>query len=237
MWNEPRKYLIVFTQRGGSAFLAHCLDSHVEIGCERGEPLLKAHPWLQAFPQAPPEEILAMLLDRPGYPVTVARISYRQLREVSAGFIEGLDGVIHLHRHNAVRILVSAEINTQCLKVPHTYNTHLQPAQVEMDPQKLMADIAKYINYVGGTREELHNLDVPLLLLRYDEIVGGEGQEAFEIPRERGKDICKFLGVDYSPLHCWLKRTNPEPLSRIISNWPEIKAALIEAGHGHYLGE
>lgn len=236
MWDEPRRYLIVFTQRGGSTFLAHCLDSHTEIGCERGEPLLKVHPWLKAFPKASPEKILAMLLNRPGYPVTVARISYRHLRRVPRKFMENLDGIIHLHRHNVVRNLISSTINTRQLKSPHTY-THLPLTQIELDPDWLIANITKYTRAVKGVRKSLGRLGVPVLLLRYDEIVGGEGQEAFEIPRERGKDICKFLGVDYQPLYCWLKRTNPEPTREIISNWPEVKGALIRAGHGRYLKE
>jgi hypothetical protein len=134
-------------------------------------------------------------------------------------------------------MLVSSAINTKQLKLPHTYNTHLLPAQIEMNPRQLIAGITKYVRAVKGTRKMLHGIGVPLLMLRYDEIVGGEGQEASKIPVNVVKQLCWFLGVDYQPMGCKLKRTNPEPLPEIISNWLEVKKALNKARLGHYLRE
>lgn len=229
-WAEPRRYLCVFTQRGGSTYLAHCLDAHPDIGFERGEPLNPLYIWRQRFPKARDETLLDLVLNRPGYKANIARVNYRHIAEVGGGYLSRLDGLIHLHRPNVVRIIVSAMINAQGLRPAHSYEP-AEPVQVELDAKKLIRECNRYVGNVRTRRKWLGRLGVPLLLLTYDEIVGAEGDEATHIPVEAEERICEFLGVKPWPLFCHLKRTNPEPLEEIVSNWSEVKAALDQTEH------
>lgn len=229
-WTAPRRYLTIFTQRGGSTYLAHCVDSHPDVGFERGEPLNPLYIWRQAFPKARAETLLDLALNRPGYKVTVARVNYRHITEVGGGYLSRLDGIIHLHRPNVVRIIVSAMINAQGLRPAHSY----EPAaaqKVELDAKKVVRECNRYVGNVRTRRKWLGRLGVPLLLLTYDSIVGGEGTEAVGIPQDTSARICEFLDVEHRPLTCDLKRTNPEPLEDLVLNWQEVKAALDQTEH------
>jgi len=226
-WDTPSRVLLVFTQRGGSTYLAHCLDSHPDIGCERGEPLCRDHVWMQAFPRARPEQLLDLALNRPGYKVTVARVTHRAVRQVPITYLQSLDGIIHLHRENIVRIIVSAMINAKGWRVTHTYEP-LPLQQFYIDPRVLLSECHRYLGNVRRTRKWLgRKPGVPFLKIGYEGIVGGEGQESSEIPEPAGRKVCEFLGVEYRPLTCDLKRTNPEPLHKLIENWREVRAALL----------
>lgn len=225
-WDSPRRFLMVFTQRGGSTFLAHCLDSHPDVGCERGEPLNRQHIWARTFPQASPDRLLDLVLNRPGYKVTVARVTHRAVWDVPVTYMQKLDGIIHLHRENFVRIIVSAMINTQGLRTTHTYErTPLNKFYI--DPKVLVSECHRYLGSVRRTRKWVGNrMGVPFLKVGYDGIVGGEGTEASQVPEDVGRELCEFLGVEYRPLACDLKRTNPEPLPKLVKNWREVREAL-----------
>lgn len=237
-WTRPRRYLIVYTQRGGSTFLAHCLDSHQDIGCERGEPLNPTHPWWDSM--APlgrgtrARAILDLVLGRPGYHCTVARVNYRHWQLIPTEYASKLDGIIHLHRHNAFRMALSAIINAQKLRVPHTYE-RLPALSLEIDTEQLLREMNRYIRNVKWMRKELAMLDVPLLLVRYDRLVGGEGAEAEYMDSPETLRITEFLGVSPQVLQCRLKRTNPEPAHKLVTNWEEVEAAIINAGYLSYL--
>ncbi len=225
-WNDPARFLLVFTQRGGSTYLAHCLDSHPDIGCERGEPLKPQHIWMRTFPEAVPEQLLDVALCRPGYKVTVARVNHRQVWGVSVDYLQSLDGIIYLHRENFVRIIVSSIINAQGRRTTHTYE-RLPPQKFYIDPDKLISECRRYLGTVRRTRKWLgRKTGLPFLKVGYDGIVGGEGTEASEIPEPAGRLLCEFLGVEYQPLTCDLKRTNPEPLEKLVKNWKAVREAL-----------
>ena len=227
-WDDPARFLLVFTQRGGSTYLAHCLDSHPDIGCERGEPLCRQHIWARTFPKALPEQLLDVALRRPGYRVTVARVTHRAVWDVPIAYLQSLDGIMHLHRENFVRIIVSAMINTQGWRMTHTYE-RLPLQKFYIDPDKLVSECHRYLGTVRRTRKWLgRKMGVPFLKVGYEGIVGGEGTEASGIPEPTGRRLCEFLGVEYRPLTCDLKRTNPEPLHKLVKNWREVREALLD---------
>ena len=233
-WFTPRRFLMVFTQRGGSTFLSHCLDSRPDIGAERGEPLHERYIWHQTLQDVPPHALLELILNRPGYKATVARVNYRHYHNINTAYLKGLDGIIHLHRENVVRIIISAIINSRGLRTTHTYE-RLSAQQVYIEPKLLLAECDRYVGNVRAMIANLPKLEVPILWLTYDQIVGGEGQEADGVPWGVDIDICKFLGVGPRPLLCYLKRTNPEHPSALVSNWREVKDALKGTEHERWV--
>ena len=225
---------MVFTQRGGSTFLAHCLDSHPDIGAERGEPLFERHIWHKTLQDVPPEALLTLVLNRPGYKATVARVNYRHYQNIDTAYLKRLDGIIHLHRENVVRIIVSAMINKRGLRQTHTYE-RLPEQQVHIDPKVLKAECDRYVHNVRAMMGNLPRLQVPILWLTYDQIVGGEGNQAAGLPLGMVEKACNFLGVLPLPMGANLVRTNPEPLPELISNWREVRAELMGTFHERWV--
>ena len=210
------------------------MDSHPDVGFERGEPLNPLYVWRRMFKRATGENLLNLVLDRPGYQANVARVNYRHIEQVRGGFLQDLDGVIHLHRQNVVRLIASAMINAQGLRTAHSYEA-AEPMRVELDAVKLARECDRYIGNVRSRRKWLGRLGMPLLLLTYDEFVGGEGTDAGGIPEQATARICDFLEVERRPLTCSLKRTNPERLEDLVVNWNEIRAALLKTEHARWI--
>ena len=233
-WNDSRKYLIVFTQRSGSTFLAHCLDSHVNIGCDRGEPVNPLHPLSRLFPYATPTEKVMAILNRQGYQVNIARVNYRHIKNVEPSYIRSLDGVIHLTRENVLRNIVSAYISTMGRKVNHAY--HEQPAQkFNFQAETVKIECERYVDNVAKMIEYLVALNSNILHLTYEQITGNK--ETVLLESEATDKIVKFLGVMRMALCTDLMRTNPQPLKEIIRNYGEICQILKDTPFEKYLEE
>lgn len=232
-WFAPTPLLVVFTPRGGSTFLAHCLDSHPDIGFTRGEPLHRDHLWRRVFPEATGEEILSLLLCEPGFRVAGCRVSYRQYRNLVGAAVAGTvrPRIIHLYREDVVRVAISSWINTHRLRPTHDYQPAGKMRPVEVDVKAFCQECGRYIRNVVAMEKELTDLGLPLLTLTYAQIVGGEGQQARYVSPAVADEICDFLGVQLLPLYTDLQRINPEPMRKLVANWPDLQAALIEAGY------
>ena len=183
-WFTPHRFLMVFTQRGGSTFLAHCLDSHPDIGAERGEPLHEQHIWHGTLQDVPPSALLRLILDRPGYKATVARVTYRHYKLIDTAYLKRLDGIIHLHRENVVRITFSSWMNRRGLRETHTYERLPQiqtPTLIIHGDRDLLMPVenAEVLRRIRGSRVQ---------------IVPGVGHLFFwEKPHEAAQAIMQFL--------------------------------------------
>lgn len=244
-WFRPRPAILVTTARSGSTFLAHCLDSHPQIGCERGEPFSPTYLWRVGL-KLDTETILSLMLDRPGYDVAMFRVMYRPWRRLGLAALAQERGasIVHNERENALRVAVSADINTRLLAGDkrlkghrvHTYEP-LPPVHVTVKVSHILNEMLRYRANVAQMKEELAALGLPFLCITYAQIVGGEGNEATALPEDTGRELCEFLGVEYSPMASSLRRVNPRPLCEFVENWDELRRAVKAAGFGRYLEE
>lgn len=232
-WSEPRRFLMVFMQRSGSTFLAHCLDSHPEVGAERGEPLNPGHVWRATFPGEAAEAIMDVVLGRPGYRVTVARANWRHALALGDGYLQGLDGLLFLYRENIVHNMISSHINAAGVKAVHAFHRQ-PPASVVIDPDDFLRGCRRSDTKRQAALEWLRRLDRPVLVTTYEAITGGK-VEARSIPKPEAARLCEFLGVERRTLACSLRRINPERPEDLVTNWAELEAVLRESEYGECL--
>jgi len=229
----PRPAVLVGSSRSGSTFLLHCLDSHPEIGCERVDPLNPLRNWSRHMRNVPECNLLKALWARPGYGVAMFKLSYKQVAWVGLNFLkEHKPHIIHLHRSNPLRVYVSSVINTASIAGEMNHPTHsLEPVTevttVRLEPEKLLRRCRRYIRKVKKMRKRLKSLGLPIMVLTYEHIIGGEGEGVTHLKPEAREKVCDFLGVqDRHPMFSLTRRINPSPLSEIVENWGEVEAAV-----------
>ena len=240
-WMNPRPALLVAASRSGGTFLAHCLDSHIDIGCERGEPLHRDHIW-QDYSTFSANDLLRQMLGRPGYRVSMCKVSYRQLDLIALTSLqEDRVSLIHLCRENVVRIVASALINTMAHKgeIDHPIHSFQRPPPVTLlaDIDHFLAECARYEASVDAMLVHLRGLSSPLLELTYEQVIGEGWADAKSVVPQAGDVICDFLLVGRQSLRASLKRINPYPLSMIFTNWTDLAPALSAAGYGQWVDQ
>jgi hypothetical protein len=228
-YSRPRPAVLISTSRSGSIFLLNALDSHLQIGCERDEPFSPASGW-QTLGVAP-EDLMWALWRRPGYRVAMFKLSYRQARGLGWEILqEAGASIIHLHRENVLRVIVSSAINTAARQGELEHPAHsferVQPVQIRLRPEVFIAECERYGRNVQDMLSRLRSLGLPLLELTYEDLVWKEGNEAGQVEAETTVKICEFLGVGERPLTSETRRINPAPLGELVENWTEVWAAV-----------
>jgi hypothetical protein len=224
-FDPPQPAILIAPSRSGSVFLSHCLDSHYQIGCDRGEPFNHRFPWQRLG--VPHRDLAAALWRRQGYRVTMFKVSYRQLKN---GFVtldllqEFQPKIIHLYRLNVLAAIISAHLTTLSVagKIDHPMHTYEPVVQqeVELDCSTLPNDIETYLAKVNRIRNALAEFDV--LELNYEQITKGS---TGRLSKPIANNICKFLGVGKGSMSAELVRLNPNPT---ITNQAEVEATLAE---------
>ncbi len=228
-YGHPRQAVLISTNRSGSTFLLHCLDSHPEIGCERAEPLAADSVWLKELDMKR-HDLMRFLWKKPGYQVTMFKMSYKQTRWVGLDILRQVEpAVIHLHRHDVLRVIVSSAINTAAVAgwVEHPVHSYkpTSAVQIWLEPEDFLDRCRRYVRAVRGMRKQLKRLGLPLLLLRYEDLVGGQVEVNQPAALVQGR-ICEFLEVDHFSMWAGLRRVNPQPLGEIVENWGEVEGVV-----------
>jgi hypothetical protein len=223
----PRKAVIIAPSRVGSIMLCNALDSHPQISCERTEPL---NPKTSVYLREglTPEQTLRIVLSRPGFQWNMCKVSYRQLAKIISlqTLIDlGVEKVIHLWRENVLRVVVSAALNTSAWNGERDHPTHAwetpEISRIELDPADVLSEARRYLVNVRARKAELAS-GLPVLELDYKQICHDEWGQVYY-----SKEICQFLGVDYVKLYSTTKPINPYPLSKIVTNWAHVRAAIV----------
>jgi hypothetical protein len=241
---SPKPAALIATNRSGSTFLLHALDSHPQIGCERSEPLNPRGYWAALGGQEAMSRagLLHFLWHRPGYQVTMFKLSYRHIRWIGTDILkEAGTRLIHLHRENVVRMGISALINTGVVngELAHPIHTFVQvePISIRVDVGPFIYNSLAHLKKVAAMKKRLGQLGLPMLSLTYEDLVGYEGAETNEVMAETATAICNHLGVDEMPLVSYTRRLNPQPLCQIVENWAELAAALSQTELSKFLEE
>lgn len=259
----PTPFVLVTVQRSGSTYLASVLSQVPGVFCAdelfiASEGGLKdgffygfwrdciARDALNLLPsrgRAVVEAYLdAVWASRPGLAAQGFDIKYNQLSQVrglkSALRRKGAR-VLHLIRGNVLKTHVSTELNDRQQELGRrSHGTqHVPAVAVELDPARIMDQLAERVRTIEEYREELRaRLDV--MEVSYEDCVADRDSEYGINPRVLGW-ICSFLGVE--PPHCKprteLVKTNPSDLRRSIANFDAVRTALAGTVWEHLLYE
>jgi len=221
--------ILIATNRSGSTFLNYALDSHPDIGWERGEPLAHLHP--DADPSACVDRLLA---EKRGYEVVGCKLSYRFIRDrLSLAQLPDISitKLIHLYRADAVRTTLSATINSMARdglidRVYHTMQP-LPPVQITVDADEFVSECLRYVGNVRDMKQALMGQELPVLTLTYEGMMGGRDRDATQIDAIAANAVCDFLGVSFAPLTAHWRRLNPQPIEEIVTNWGDLQRVLV----------
>ncbi|WP_161622681.1 sulfotransferase domain-containing protein [Cesiribacter andamanensis] len=128
--------------------------------------------------------------------------------------------VIHLQRHNLLRIIVSEEIakaNKRWSMSNGKYRQDTKSKAIELLPEVLLQRMGHIEHLQQVFARQLK--DYPAVLS-----ISYEALQA--TPEEEFARIQKFLGVRPQALYSLLKKQNPEPLSQLLLNYAEIQQEL-----------
>lgn len=241
-----RSALMVAWHRVGSMLLAYGMDSHPAIDCPtkyaRGE-VVESVPFHKLGVKGLENHLS---IAKKGF-VRVAWLAspcITRYTEAVEYIEEHQVPVIHLVRHNALRVAYSKYMHVKA-RIGVTRRTEIRlregdvvPKVREMviPPDRLIQLTRRVAVHQHTVRRILERTGVPLLPVTYSELVGGEGQVAAGVLEEEpARRICEFLGVQYHPFKCKLRRVHPQPLSALIKNWDEMEPALVAAGLSEFL--
>lgn len=245
-WDEPRAAVILGSARSMSTALAHCLDSHPQIGCEREEPLSQAmlDRWAWMAPRASRTDLVKLYLSRKGYHVSMCRLIYGQLNPDQFKVLAEMDArVLHLWR-NPARVVASLALLHQRVKDQEWHTTHsfqgdVPARRVQMSAPVFVAQMQEVVRNFKAHWQLLEGLGVPQLKVKMDNAFeqGKEGWTLLNSPVD--ESIRSFLGIDDSfySLGTQTKRINPQPLADIFATWEVLRHAAIKAGFGQYVEE
>lgn len=160
---------------------------------------------------------------------------YHPLGDRTGALWRELDGlkdlhVVHLRRHNVVRTVVSRAIAAQRDEWLQTSPTTPVPAelkQVTMTAGALRDAVARIQRLESEAAARFSSN--PFLEVTYEDLVGSSTAEFRRIT-----DFLKVAPAD--PIGRTL-RQNPEPLSVLVENYDDLKAALRDTPSGAYFDE
>jgi len=229
------KFIVLSTQRSGSAFLATSLSSHPRIHCHREIFLRKNRNPIayRAFRTASLRRRLAHLFVTKWlvysyladlYKVTTGvdalgfKFMYdqaKQLPEVVEWIREHNVKVIHLIRANVLKTF-SSLLAAQARKVYHSTKP-VEPIKVRLQPEELIAVLTRRMRLIETYRGVF--ADNPYLEVTYESFVAHRDDEA--------RRILRFLDIEpFVPLTTDLVKINPDSLQDLIENYEGVAQVL-----------
>ena len=229
-YSDPQAAIVIAQSRSGSTFLCHCLDSHPQIGCERGGPFdTRFNKWHELGVEH--RALAAALWRRRGYRVSMFKVTQRQFKN---GYMttdvlrEFQPKIIYRHRVNVFNALVSSVLATasrdgKASGPIHTYQA-VKQQEIKIDCDSLIDRIEVYLQRTEAMRQVLSEFD-DVLELTYERIVtGGSPRLAIQAIDK----ICTFLGVDWHEMQSETVKINTAP---IISNEGQVKYTLRDTAY------
>jgi LPS sulfotransferase NodH len=137
--------------------------------------------------------------------------------------------VLHLVRRNLLDVLISREIKNKT-RQPHIVAGESRPEdlQVVLNPKKLLERLERRKKRMEVTSRLLRWSTLPYLEVAYEELLSD--------PTSFGR-VCRFLAIDVEEAmpESALVKINRKSHPELISNYAEIKAALIGTPFAHFI--
>jgi len=238
-----RPAILIAHTRSGGTFLAHCLSTHPDIFCPRGEPLYTRHSWRQSLPHhVPSSAILGCILNAFQYEVGMCRITYIQANADVCDYLCSVNArVIILERQNLLRCAVSQTIMGMATRGEVWYPLHstqtVDPPGVTLCPSVVLEKCRWQAEWQVKMYKMSKDWPLRVLRLTYADIVGGEMVNADRLPLAVARTITGFLGVEQYPMLSPLRAISPYSLRSIVTNWDELKTVIQQSEFAHHLEE
>jgi hypothetical protein len=233
------KAVIITSQRSGSNFLRHCLNSHPMITCE-GELLIGGQIELPAFLLYRRNfakiyryirsrawnslRILEKFYAREDAPIIAFKAMYNHLSslKVQEFFKQHTDiRIIHLRRDNLLKQYVSKVLLGK--KRSNPWQPHskkpLPVVSTRISPE-LAASCMRRNAEQFESFERLFSKHKKVVLV-YEQMIEGSG-----LSGQAAADISQLLNISYSSFSCDFVKVNPNDLSLIVDNYDEVAAAF-----------
>ena len=234
---EKIRFLILANMRTGSRWLHDLIDSHPEACCLH-ELLNGAELHLtknreffrEKFgyptPMFPPALKMGWYFlsafrkhHAAGFRLFPEHMSYPGSEELVRKWNDAEDvRVIELQRKNLLRSYTSLRIAEEfdIWRVEYRADYTSIERRVKIDPEAFTEYATQLKNASQELRERLE--ERPLIRVAYEDLL----QE----PEEQCNRLLDFLDLPRHALSSDIKRTNPEPLPQLITNWPELVGKL-----------
>ena len=233
-----KNFVLVGTQRSGTTFIRHCLNSHDDILCH-GELFFKNYPDEAGYFKYK-EKLSAGILrhmflrsrlvkhyldeyySQPGYKSIGYKLMYSQTRWLPYSFPYALSyinknslSVIHVVRENVLKIHLSREVARK-RKVYHA-KSKTEIKKIDLDVGTLIPELKKIqaenewwkTNFSGGD----------YLSVRYESFVEDKDAES--------KRLLSFLGIEtYQELVSSNVKITSDTLSDVIENYADVVSCL-----------
>lgn len=234
---NPKPAVLIATSRSGSTMLMHCLDSHPQIGCERYEPLNSDSPFMGRTSQNR-KAVMRILWERPGYRVAMFKMTYRHIKWVGWDlFYEYNPVILHLHRDNALRAILSSMINTAAVKGELDYVSHsyipLPAPKIEVPLKKLWIELDRYEAAVLDMAKRLKETGFPVVYLTYEQLT--DNRQTNQLNPDVTSTICSALRIDEHVMYNQLVKLNKQPLDQSIINWDEVREEFANTQYARHL--
>jgi hypothetical protein len=241
------KFLLLSSQRTGSAFLEQCLNSHEEIKC-RGEVLLgyggdykKLPPrflkkyrrtrtlWQSICSGAlidPMNCIDSHLTIPNGYSAAGFRLMYNQIeRDFRVKrHLEQISDVkiVLLQRKNILKQFVSLKLMHNQSKYGR-FSAHVFEKQNIIKVRINPSEAIEYMNKIHLQKERYRKFfaNLEMLEINYEDMIGTGG-----LNETSSASLCSFLDVKKTPLISKQVKMNPSNLQDIIINYDELMNAV-----------
>ena len=240
------RFIVLSTQRSGSAFLVTSLASHPAIECHR-EIFLRKNRNEDSYRTYRRSSLPRMLghafkrrssisgfLDQlyhdcAGIQATGFKLMYTQIRQFPEVLpvLESHDvSVIHLVRRNFLRLETSRRV-AEKRGIYHS-KEQLKPVTIKLDPAALLEEFSEMDSSIS--RHAAMFSSRPYMEITYESLLGNFDQES--------RRLQEFLGVSpVAELTTELVRVNSRPLADIIENYREIAGALSGTAYAGMLEE
>ncbi len=244
-------FAIFHVGRSGSRLLADLLDQHSAIHCDReifnafyGEAEAEMskrgfrteYRWNTSayFPHDPLGYVRSRLCEagpRAWYCCEVKFYHVVRNGLTVPGFVNDLEGMgfdrfVVLERRNTLRKIVSSAIGHLDNRFHAAANSQASATRIELDVDRIEidSDSKPLIAYLEDYADRMDELRVTLadkraLWLSYE----GDLQHD---PSQGYRRVCDFLGLEGESPSVRTRRTNPQPLSEIVTNWEDVRRTL-----------
>ena len=159
---------------------------------------------------------------KPCYGFEIKPMHFRHVGLVPATFIQSLrqrnfTHFIFLTRKNGLRRLISKRVGAKTRKAHYKIDEEPVVTKIELDPVKVLRWLKLMKHEFDPMRNAVHGQKV--LDINYEDHIQNDPSIAYRI-------VCEFLGYDAVPAEIQLRKSNPFPMSSLVSNYKTIKSKL-----------
>lgn len=227
-----KPFLIIAMPRSGGTLLSHCLDSHPQIYCHRGEPLHKRDSFREYLDQ---NDALRIATSMRGYEWSGAKITTHYYRGLggqlwlNSFFLDFEAKIIFLYRQDLLRLIVSEAIRK--LDKENGLHAHAYEKRQLVRVELNIETIAIEYHTLNKRRQIIRDSLLPFnpLELSYEEMT--ENDEISHLSRNLVSKLTNFFEVAKYPLFSLLRKRNNFPLNEIILNYQEVIEVLKGLGY------